>query len=134
MPTTPPMDSFPRQQGDAATRLILSASAASSPERLSKSLQRMFDRAGSVTSGLAPRPLDPLSPSGSEPEHLPWSPLNLSRPPAAAADIDTLGRTIERVRNRLGCPHCCSGFDRTFQRELEAFARTTNREPGDSTP
>lgn len=154
MPTPPPMDPFPRQQGETATRLILSASAASSPEHLRRSLRRLFERFGDMRlvpglrplerqrpadfaleqGGAFPAPPSPLAPSGPAPERLPWSPLNLSKPPAVVADIDTLGRTIERVRNRLGCPHCCSGFDESFQRELELFAQTSDREPGGSNP
>jgi hypothetical protein len=136
MPTTPPEDSAPRQQAGAVTRLMLSASAASDPARFKRIIERWRDGTG-VMSSLAPRSPGHPNPTASERERgstLPWTPLHLFRPPAAVADIDHLGRVIERVRQRLGCPHCCSGFDIDFQRELDAFPPSSEREPGRSDP
>jgi hypothetical protein len=132
MPTTPPEDSSPRQQAGAVTRLMLSASAASDPARFKRIIERWRDGAVGMSS-LAPRSPGHPNPAASERERggtLPWTPLHLFRPPAAVADIDHLGRAIERVRQRLGCPHCCSGFDIHFQRELDTFPLSAERDPG----
>ncbi|MEB3156259.1 MAG: hypothetical protein VKO26_02335 [Cyanobacteriota bacterium] len=148
-----PQDPFPRQQGGVATRLILSASAANDPERLKRVIER-WRRGAGVMAGRGPHSLEPsnltaperergghhpsppapLSPASLSAERLPWTPLQVTRLTAVVADIHHLGRAIERVRRRLGCPHCCSGFDLDFQRELEMLALTTEREPGGSTP
>jgi hypothetical protein len=116
MATPSPIDPFPRQPGEAGSRLILSVTAASDPERLIRCLKPMVEHSR--------RPAGPPAFDSPSPERFPWQPLPTARPPAVVADIDTLSRTIEKVRQHLGCPHCCSGFDIGFQRELEAFART----------
>jgi hypothetical protein len=143
MATPSPIDPFPRQPGEAGSRLILSVTAASDPERLIRCLKPMVERSrrgGASMAGSAPRSLAPRNPAGPpafdspSPERFPWQPLPTARPPAVVADIDTLSRTIEKVRQHLGCPHCCSGFDIGFQRELEAFARTPDHSVPSANP
>jgi hypothetical protein len=128
MLTPSPTDPSPRQSGGAEARLILSAATASDPARLSQSLKRMVELSRAAE-GVLSRP-DPSTttvsaPANREPNPQPGPQEALFKPPAVVADIDALSATIQKVGRRLGCPHCCSGFDIDFQREIEASARTS---------
>jgi hypothetical protein len=133
-----------QQQG--ADRLTMPARVANDLNALQKGLRSLAERLGhpkcatgcdilhfmlerefviSEKVELNPQPLPPRAgplpdpwlarPSGSARTVL------VSIPTAVNSDVESLGKAIGAVVDKLGCKACCSGFDILFQRELEVL-------------
>jgi hypothetical protein len=128
-----------------AMRLTLSADVASDLGALKASLKSLAERAGhpACATGcdilhlemereflarrvgdkveLNPQPLPPGAISLPQ-DPVPMRSITVSTPAAVFNDINQLSTAIERVVGKLGCDHCCSGFNIFFQREQDLLA------------
>jgi hypothetical protein len=131
---------------EGAVRLTMSARVANDLNALQRGLRSLAERLGhpkcatgcdilhfmlerefslSEKVELNPQPLPP----GGGPSPDPWhgkagasNAVLVSIPAKVNNDIESLGKAIAAVVDRLGCKPCCSGFDILFQRELDVMA------------
>ncbi len=118
-------------------RLTLPASVANDLEGLQRSLSELAGRMGHpmCASGCNPLYLETERDLILDEQHglragpgpWPWDPalgnrLDVFVSESVTYDIELLQRTVAITAERVGHPHCCSGYDIAFRRESEAIA------------
>jgi hypothetical protein len=129
---------MPVDQPLGPVRLSIPASAAYDLESFQRSISRLAERLGCPTcfsgadctfelerSFVLRSDLDVEFLRDRDPESLTFSSssqpskLGVSMTPDAAFDLDTIQEAVATIAEDIGCPACHSGFDVTFQNELD---------------